>query len=423
MKNRTVLPADGILQTSTGSLSQAFREDLPRKRGLHRSASTARLVSHIRQLCVLGVDSHTLMPALLDAVGSLVGADWGMFWWADENYQPGDIYLDPEPLKHALALAQYAPSPADLAKHTRKAHGVDFATGMRRGYGWRNTARHPAAFLSSLEFELLWRPMHARHGLEHTVVQDGRGWGSFVFGRARDSPAFDARAEAALAPVSAFVAHAVRAPIGAHRIGAEAIESGIVVCDRTSHILWHSALGVHLMQQATPQPKPFTVPDKTIPDWLRPLIARLLRGCAREISAPPVMQRRTHWGEFTLRAYPLLDHDPELRSATCFAIHIERREPMVLQVSRGAHRLGLTRRQADICAHLAAGTSYPDIAQRIGIRPTSVIDQMRKMYTRLDVHDRPSLLRTLSTAALTPVDWSAMNHELPRLPRETQGVI
>lgn len=62
--------------------------------------------------------------------------------------------------------------------------------------------------------------------------------------------------------------------------------------------------------------------------------------------------------------------------------------------------LGLSRRQAELCAHLAEGSSYDEIARKIGVRPASVIDHVRKMYTRLDVRARLSLLQAVKAAAL-----------------------
>jgi len=392
------LKPDGILQSGAGFSTEALKDCLPvTGRGLRRSASTARLVSHIRQLCVLGVDSYALMPVLIEHVKRLVGADCGTFWWAGDNHRAADAYFDAESLKVAATLSCHA---NEFDRNTREAHGADFAAAMQRGRGWANTVRHEAMLLRSREYELFWRSGHWRHGLELTAVQNGRGWGSVVMLRPEGARPFDARTEAALAPLSAFMAHAVHSPASARRFAAEATESGVVVSDRAGRILWQSALGARLLQQAIPQVMPFAATAKELPDCLRSLIARLQHAGAAETCAPPMVHRHTRWGEFDLRAYPLLDHGPDLRSASRFAIHVERREPMVLQAARGAYRLGLSVRQSHICAHLAEGASYADVAQKIGVRPSSVIDQMRKMYTRLDVHDRAGLLQALSAAAL-----------------------
>lgn len=394
-------PRDEMLQSGPGFSTEVLRDCLPvTGRGVRRSTSTARLASHIRQLCVLGVDSYTLMPVLIENVKRLVGADTGSFWWADDDYRIANVYLEPEFSSLAATLSRYENAQDEFSRLNHEAHGLDFASAMQCGRGWGNTARHEAIFLRSREFEFFWYPTRCRHGLELTAVQHGRGWGSIMVTRPEGAQPFDARTEAALAPLSAFLAHAVRSPASARRFASKATESGVVVSDRTGRILWHSALGARLLQQAAPQTMSFTLAAKSLPNHLRPLIARLLHADAEEMRAPPAMHHRTHWGKFTLRAYPLLNMDPDLRSATCFAIHIERHEPIVLRVTRGAHSLGLSKRQVDICAHLAEGTSYPDIAQKIGVRPTTVIDQVRKMYMRLDVHDRPGLLHTLSAAAL-----------------------
>lgn len=41
------------------------------------------LAGHIRRLCSLGVDPHLVMPHVIQAAREIVGADWGMFFYAD----------------------------------------------------------------------------------------------------------------------------------------------------------------------------------------------------------------------------------------------------------------------------------------------------------------------------------------------------
>lgn len=396
------LPPDELLQSGAGFSAQELRGFLPAMdRRSRRSTDSARLTSYIRQLCVLGVESHTVMPPLIEAIKHLVGADFGTFWWAGENYEAADIYLEPADAQVAAALPQYVTTPEEFAQRCREAHGLDFVTAMRTGCGWGNTTTHGAGFLRSLEFELMWRPAHIRHGLELTVTQNSRGWGSVMLTRANGARPFDSRAEAALASLSSFVAHAVLNPVRTHRFAALPTESGVVVSDYAGRILWQSMHGIRLMRQAEANTAAFETRPQTLPGWLRLLVERVKLSGANEVCAPPVMHRRTPWGEFGVRAYPLLGQDPTLRSATCFAIYIERREPLVLQTVRGAHQLRLSRRQAELCSHLAGGASYAEIARRIGVRPASVIDHVRKMYTRFDVHDRHGLLHTLATAALS----------------------
>lgn len=398
----TELPPDELLQSGAGFSAQELRGLLPATdRRSRRSTDSARLTSYIRQLCVLGVESHTVMPPLFEAIKQLVGADSGTFWWADESYGLADIYLEPADAQVAAALPRYVTTPEEFAQRTREAHGADFATAMRTGRGWGNTTTHEACLLKSLEFELMWRPLNLRHGLELTVTQNGRGWGSLIFVRANGARPFDSRAEAVLASLSSFVAHAVLNPVRARRFAALPTESGVVVSDPAGRILWQSAQGIRLMRQAEANATAFETRPQNLPGWLRLLVERVKLSGANEVCAPPVTHRRTPWGEFGVRAYPLLGADPTLRSASCYAIHIERREPLVLQTVRGAHTLGLSKRQVELCSHLTGNASYAEIARRVGVRPASVIDHVRKMYTRFDVHDRHGLLRTLGAAALS----------------------
>lgn len=369
-------------------------------RGLQRSNSVARLTAHIQQLCMLNIESHMLMPVLLRTMRRLVNAEFAAFCWASEDYRSVDMCLEPAIPEITTGLPEYTLSHEVFCNHTRDAHGVDFETSMRRGRGWSNTARHDRMFVRSFEYQLLWHPARIRHGLESTVVQNGRGWGALTFARPDGAAPFDTGTEKMLAPLSAFVAHAVLNPDRAESFAPKPTEHGIVLVNRAGRILCQSPQGIRLLRQADGRSSLFEPWRNIAPDWLGQVIHKLVRAGMCNVSMPPLIHRRTQWGTFTLRAYPLMDREPALRSATSFAIQIERYEPLVLQIARGAHHLGLTKRQTEICTHLAQGFSRTQIAKRVGVRPASVVDQVRKMYIRFDVHDRNNLLRMLSRAAL-----------------------
>jgi hypothetical protein len=44
------------------------------------------LAGHIRRLCSLGVEPRLVIPHVIEAARHIVGADWGMFFYADEHY-------------------------------------------------------------------------------------------------------------------------------------------------------------------------------------------------------------------------------------------------------------------------------------------------------------------------------------------------
>jgi DNA-binding CsgD family transcriptional regulator len=285
-----------------------------------------------------------------------------------------------------------------MTRAYRAAYGIDLPTAMRRGRGWGNTARLPA-FATSEEYGNVWLPARFRHGIEVTAVQNGRGWGSFVLWRGLGGRAFSAQEEALFAPLSPFLGHAVRGPARGPLPGADAPETGVVISDKAGRIIYRSACTERLLQLASAQPTIFTEPSRTLPDWLRLLIGRLLRVHDDPTVRPPIAFRRNRWGDFTCRAYPLLEGDVDPRSAARFAIYIEYRKPLAVQITRAAFVLGFSARQSELCVYLATGASYVDVARRMGVRPSTVVDHVRKLYVRLNVRDRESLLGTLRSVS------------------------
>jgi DNA-binding CsgD family transcriptional regulator len=57
--------------------------------------------------------------------------------------------------------------------------------------------------------------------------------------------------------------------------------------------------------------------------------------------------------------------------------------------------LPLSKRQAQVCAHLAGGYSYEKIAGCLGISKHTVIPHGRGIYNKLDVHNRTELRNRL----------------------------
>ncbi|WNC88392.1 hypothetical protein RI103_11710 [Paraburkholderia sp. FT54] len=50
------------------------------------SSKHTALAGHVRRLCSLGAEPHIVIPHVVETIRTLVGADWGMFFYADEHY-------------------------------------------------------------------------------------------------------------------------------------------------------------------------------------------------------------------------------------------------------------------------------------------------------------------------------------------------
>jgi DNA-binding CsgD family transcriptional regulator len=132
------------------------------------------------------------------------------------------------------------------------------------------------------------------------------------------------------------------------------------------------------------------------PRWISEAVSRAF-SVSGEHDAPPYVKRTTRWGEFTLRVYRLVSGAGT--AAPLVSIHIEHREPLPLQVTRGALASGLSGRQVEICLLLAEGASVSQMATRLCVRPSTVVDHLRKIYASLGVHDRAAAIAHVCAAA------------------------
>ena len=76
---------------------------------------------------------------------------------------------------------------------------------------------------------------------------------------------------------------------------------------------------------------------------------------------------------------------------TLIAIHVEHFVPLELEIETRGFEFGLSERQRQLCTCLLHGRSYADIEQLLSIRHSTVIDHVRKIYAKLDVHSLSQL--------------------------------
>lgn len=114
-------------------------------------------------------------------------------------------------------------------------------------------------------------------------------------------------------------------------------------------------------------------------------------GANRASSASFVL--RNGWGSFQFRLHSLVD--ASITSDTLTAIALHRQDPLPLSVLRRANDLALTQKQTEICLLLIEGLSYGEMATKLHISSTTVVDHMRKLYDKLGVSSRSELVARL----------------------------
>jgi len=103
-------------------------------------------------------------------------------------------------------------------------------------------------------------------------------------------------------------------------------------------------------------------------------------------------------GRFLYQAGALHPLDPG--AGPSLHVTLQHFEHQLVAVRRALDSLSLTPAQKEICIHLRRGYSQAEIAQLVGTRESTVMDHVKKIYSRLDVHsvnELSSLVQRLIT--------------------------
>lgn len=165
--------------------------------------------------------------------------------------------------------------------------------------------------------------------------------------------------------------------------------AGILLLDRSRKIQYSCCRGRKLIQlaQAPFHPARRTACDDDLDGWLR-------RNFGSESFVHPAnFVFQNGWGSFEFFLHQLSDSEIQSDQLTAVAVH--RQEPLVLSVLRGCKKLALTEKQIEIALQLIKGLSYDAVAAKLGIRATTVVDHVRKIYEKTGVGNRSELVTAL----------------------------
>jgi DNA-binding CsgD family transcriptional regulator len=351
-------------------------------------------ISHFRQLCCLGVDSRTVMPSLLQALHGLVGSHANSFYWAGRNRAFVNVYMEQLMPKDLLEVffKEYLNNP------NQKFAGLDLKNYLRQGQVIGNTSKvFPKTFYRSDVYNLIWRPQTRKCMLWARVFDAEGHINGVTLSRVVGDAEFSDGDEAMLLQLLPYFAHALNAPAESPGKMVEGGESAAIVVNRQGTVEHESAEGRRLLLLAT---HARVAPDSV--DWrASPLITEMIQKLAKRVRglgaslsmAPPVVEHENAWGKFVLRAYPMEACGES--SMGLVVILIERQIPVKLKLLNAMQSMPLSTKQKEVCLLLSEGTSYQGIATRLGVRPNTIIDHVRKIYDKLDVRSHQELLGRL----------------------------
>jgi DNA-binding CsgD family transcriptional regulator len=178
------------------------------------------------------------------------------------------------------------------------------------------------------------------------------------------------------------------------------LHKATVIVDRSGHVLFRTAGAAQLFMMLTRASewieRHHGMRDIETPVAVQRVIRELV-GAAGDGAVPPRARVKTVWGTIYLEAVWLAPAGATAadivadRDAAQIAVNIELREHAISHAARVLREGGASPAQVRIGVLLATGPSKPEIAQELGVRPSSVTDAARKLYARLDVRNAAEL--------------------------------
>jgi DNA-binding CsgD family transcriptional regulator len=361
------------------------------------ATASARAEARFKQLCCLGLGGEAVMPALFRELRMIVPSCGLTFFFVDERGVLRNIY-DENPETSRLALLYME----DFYDRRERAGGYSFSDSLRQlaVHGLEELSSvDPAAYRRSEHYNCIYRPLGYEDFIRLIVRDSGRTFGAVTPHRSPGERRFAPEDRRRLAALGPFFAHAFTDNRASSAALVETGAIGLIIADSAGRPVYLSREGRRLLFLAT---HPHTNPGAAVrrAGSLPPALVQLCRNLGRLFlddpsASAPVHHHRNAWGGFSFRAYWLEDAD---RGASLIGITVSHQEPLPVKLTHNLQHLALSRRQSEVCLLLAMGSSYDQIAKKLGISKHTAIAHSRWIYNKLDVHNRAELINRLLCA-------------------------
>jgi DNA-binding CsgD family transcriptional regulator len=366
----------------------------------------SRAAAHLRTLSCLGLPPEAALVELAPLLREIVPADHVRIGLLDENDMPIMGYAE-HPDFIALFFKTFdwvlsdPTSPAHIFMETHRRQRVGGMVG-RQNAAYFETAYHQ-------EFE---RQLDSHWLLEGAIPHGRRNVGSFNLTRRRLAKPFTAEDVRALERIQPWLSHAL-APRAARVIANESSTSTFAMTPhlRASLILdWdlrclhrtdNAEQLLYLLDHTTDNWRTQPRRDGVLPGIVRRVAAslRISAHADAEETAPPLRRRDTAWGRVVVEASwlrPDLNLDPACCAQAAPAGHLilvqlELRRHARAHAASVLRRAGATPLQVQVGIEILSGVSKADIADRLGVKRSTVEDASRKVYARVGVHSAADL--------------------------------
>jgi len=343
----------------------------------------------LRALCAADLPPDALVPALLEALHGVVPSSRNLFDWTDDDGRLLRYHIE-GPIDLVIARLYF-----DEFHNRRETEAMlPFQALRDRPAGVYGTeALDRPGFHETALYHEIWKPQGMHTRLEAVLRgRGGRLLGSLVLYRAPGEAAFTADERQRLArllpmlsrALDTSAADAVRAasPDEPHVPAPGPAETLLIDPDgRPCHA---SAGAWQLLLMADGGASPAAL-DRMPQQPGGPLLRALQAQLARWPDAPAQVQHDNGAGRFVASGRRLAAL-PGTPGPHVVLVTLRRHEPRRVALERALRGLPLTPGQAAVCRALYDGQAQAQIAQALGVAPSTVVDHVRKAYRALDVH-------------------------------------
>jgi DNA-binding CsgD family transcriptional regulator len=339
-----------------------------------------------------------LMPDLVHEMAELIPSQVRVFFWLGPNLEITNVFGTlPPPLKEVYHT-QIGLRRPDTEVWVPYAERVTLGAPNHVQRAKEILRVDERAFLQSEYYNVLADPVDAYEPILLPIRDAHRIHGMFFVWRAANENPFDSMSMNMLESMAGFVAHGMTHGAATAESMADNDDRALLVVDRAGRMQHADRQGQRLLMMAfNHQLSPvFRLRSvlEAIPEIAR-LAGALVATTTETISyRPPVLRLRNPWGVFVLRAYWLGPTDGAEQTDQ-IGITVERRVPEALALRRTIERLPLTGREKEFCLLVASRRSGLDIADAMGVAPSTIITHQRNVYNKLRVHSRAELLAAL----------------------------
>lgn len=350
----------------------------------------AAAIATLRELCGLGLAAEALIPALLEALHRVIPSACNLFDWVDAQGRIQRYYFE-GPVDPAIARLYFEQFHNKLEAEAMPRF-VDVVRGNATVLG-AEQLNHRRFFDSALYNEI-WRPQRLHYHLEGLVRDgDGRALGSLVLYRERGERIFSAADEATLARLLPYVARALQRGAQAGRESEFAhCREAVVNLDAQGSIVHLSRHAFKLLLLAHGELSPASAARPPASEDF-PTLALLHRRLWHERDASRdarcTLRLANAWGQFAFDAERLAAVSAAMPELT--AIRIAHHLPRELLEFHRLAASPLSPAQRKVSAMLLRGWPQTRIAAELGVSASTVIDHVRKIYRKLDLHSADEL--------------------------------